>query len=336
VNSYLKYFLKKFGWYLLTLVVAITLNFFLPRMIKGNPVSVIVSAMSQGMSDVNAQKKLYESYMHQFGLDKPLFQQYLIYFQNILHGDFGVSFGNYPRRVSNILASAIPWTLGLQIPAILIGWLLGNLLGAFTAYKKGVFDKIIFPAALFVNSMPFFALSIIMLYVFGLHLKWFPIGGGYGYQMIPNLSLSFIGSVLQHHFLPFISIVLVAIGGQAIGMRSMSIYELNSDYVLYAKLMGIRDSRVVRYVFRNAVLPQVTGLALSIGTMISGALITEIVFNYPGIGTWLFTAIRTLDFPLISGCTLMITLAVLAANFTIEIIYGLIDPRVKATQMEGQ
>lgn len=334
MNAYTKYFLKKFLWYFLTLVIAVGLNFLLPRLIQGNPVSMIVSQMTQGMTDSDTIKRVYETFMKEFGVDKPLGVQFLIYVKNLLTGNLGTSFGLYPKKVTDILASAVPWTVGLQLPAILTGWILGNILGAVAAYKKGVFDKVIFPAALFVNSIPFFTLAIMMLYVFGLTLKWFPISGGYDYQMMPHFSMDFIASVLRHHTLPFLSIVLVTIGGQAIGMREMSIYELNSDYVLYSKLLGIRDSKIAAYVFKNAMLPQITGLALSIGTMVGGSLICEIVFSYPGIGTWLFTAIRQLDYPLISGCTMLIAVAVLLANFTIEIIYGFVDPRIKAAQME--
>lgn len=287
------------------------------------------------MTDSDTIKKVYLTFMKEFGLDQPVYIQYFIYIKNLFTGNLGTSFGLYPRPVTSILASAIPWTIGLQLPAILTGWILGNILGAVAAYKKGVFDKVIFPTALFINSIPFFTLAIIMLYVFAIGLKWFPIHGGYSFDMVPRLSFDFMWSVLRHHTLPYLSIVCVTIGGQAIGMREMSIYELNSDYVLYSKLLGIRDSVVVRYVFKNAMLPQITGLALSIGTMIGGSLICEIVFSYPGIGTWLFTAIRQLDYPLISGCTLLIAVAVLLANFTIEIIYGFVDPRIKAAQMEG-
>jgi len=336
LNAYAKYFVKKLFWYLVTLVIAVSLNFFLPRMIEGNPVAMIVSQMTKGMTDSDTIKRVYETFIQEFGVDKPLWQQFLIYVQNLFTGNLGTSFGLYPKKVTDILASAVPWTIGLQLPAILVGWILGNVLGAVAAYKKGVFDKVIFPVALFVNSIPFFTLAIIMLYVFALTLGWFPLSGGYDFQMIPQLSFEFIGSVIRHHTLPFLSIVLVTIGGQAIGMREMSIYELNADYVLYSKLLGIRDSRISRYVFRNAMLPQITGLALSIGTMVGGSLICEIVFSYPGIGTWLFTAIRQLDYPLISGCTLLIALSVLLANFTIDIIYGFIDPRIKASQMEDQ
>ncbi|CAM3055002.1 ABC transporter permease [Paenibacillus sediminis] len=334
MNAYTKYFVNKFLWYFVTLLIAVGLNFILPRLIEGNPVSIIVSQMTQGMTDSDTIKRVYETFMVEFGIDKPLGTQFLIYVKNLLMGDLGTSFGLYPKKVTDILASAVPWTVGLQLPAILVGWILGNVLGAVAAYKKGVFDKVIFPVALFINSIPFFTLAIIMLYVFGLTLKWFPLSGGYDFQMIPHLSFDFIFSVIRHHTLPFLSIVLVTIGGQAIGMREMSIYELNSDYVLYSKLLGIRDSKIAKYVFRNAMLPQITGLALSIGTMVGGSLICEIVFSYPGIGTWLFTAIRQLDYPLISGCTLLIAVSVLLANFTLEIIYGFIDPRIKAAQME--
>lgn len=334
LNAYTKYFVKKSGWYLLTLFIALLLNFLLPRLIEGNPVSTIASQVSQGMTDSDSIKKVYDNFAKEFGIDKPIIVQFGIYLKNLLSGDLGTSFGLYPRSVSSILSSAVPWTVALQLPAIIVGWILGNVLGALAAYRKGAFDKILFPTALFINSIPFFTLAIILLYLLAITLKWFPISGGYGYQMVPHFSLDFILSVLRHHTLPFLSIVLVTIGGQAIGMREMAIYELNADYVLYSKLLGVRDSRVARYVFKNAMLPQITGLALSIGTMVGGSLICEIVFSYPGIGTWLFTAIRQLDYPLISGCTLLIAITVLLANFTIDIIYGIVDPRIKAAQME--
>ncbi|MCY9662365.1 MULTISPECIES: ABC transporter permease [Paenibacillus] len=336
MNAYAKYFTKKFFWYFLTLLIAVTLNFVLPRLIQGNPISMIAAQMTQGMTDSDSIKKVYETFTKEFGVDKPIGTQFVIYIKNLFTGNLGTSFGLYPKQVTDILASAVPWTIGLQLPAILTGWILGNILGAVAAYKRGVFDKVLFPAALFVNSIPFFTLAIIMLFIFGLTLHWFPLAGGYDYQMMPQLSLDFFISVIRHHTLPFLSIVIVTIGGQAIGMRQMSLYELNSDYVLYSKLLGIRDSKIAKYVFRNAMLPQITGLALSIGTMVGGSLICEIVFSYPGIGTWLFTAIRQLDYPLISGCTLLIAATVLLANFIIEIVYGLVDPRIKAAQMEDQ
>jgi peptide/nickel transport system permease protein len=164
--------------------------------------------------------------------------------------------------------------------------------------------------------------------------KPFPTSGGYGFDLIPNLSWNFIWSVIVHYQLPFWSIVTIAIGGQAIGMRSMSIYELNADYVKFSRFMGIKDRKIIGYVFRNAMLPQITGLALSIGTMVGGALVAEIIFSYPGLGSTVLTAVMGQDYPLISAVTLIITLMVLAATFLIEMLYGVIDPRIKAAQTD--
>ena len=190
------------------------------------------------------------------------------------------------------------------------------------------------PISIFVSNFPAFGMAVIFMVIFGVNLKWFPTSGGYGFDMIPNFSWAFIKSVIIHYQLPFWSIVVIAIGGQAIGMRSMSIYELNADYVKYARFMGIRDNKIVGYVFRNAMLPQVTGLALSVGTMVGGALVAEIVFSYPGLGTTLLRAVLGQDYPLISASTLIITVMALFANFIIEILYGLIDPRIKAAQSD--
>jgi peptide/nickel transport system permease protein len=202
------------------------------------------------------------------------------------------------------------------------------------AYIKGGFDKVLLPVSIFVSNFPAFGMAIILMVIFGVVLKWFPTSGGYGFDLIPNLSWNFIRSVFVHYQLPFWSIVLIAIGGQAIGMRSMSIYELNADYVKYSRFMGIKDRKIVGYVFRNAMLPQVTGLALSVGTMVFGALVAEIIFNYPGIGSTLLTAVRGQDYPLVSAATLIITVMVLVATFTIELLYGVIDPRIKAAQAD--
>lgn len=334
MKGYFKYFSKKLGWYLGTLLVALFLNFLLPRLVPGNPVDQIVHRITVGMHDTDKIKSTYENFYKEYHLDKSIGEQFVIYIKDIAKGDFGTSFSMYPRKVNDIIARAIPWTLAIQVPAIIVGWLLGNILGAFAAYKKGFYDKVIFPASLFISSVPFFVLSILLLYGFSVKLGWFPVGGAYDRTMIPSASLIFYQSVLKHHFLPFLSIALIMLGGQGIGMREMALYELSSDYVRYSKMLGIRESKIIRYVFKNAILPQITGLAVSLGTMIAGALITEIVFNYPGIGLTMFKALRALDYPMISACTLLITFTVLIANFLVDIAYGFLDPRVKANQME--
>lgn len=296
--------------------------------------AAIVARLAQGMSNSTGMKEVYERYAELFGTNKPMITQFFMYMNNVIHGNFGLSFSQFPRPVSDVLGSAIWWTVALQFPAIIVGWIVGNVLGALAAYIKKGFDKVLMPLSIFVSNLPAFGMAVILMVVFAVNLRWFPTSGGYGYDLIPDFSWQFIWSVIVHYQLPFWSIVIIAIGGQAIGMRSMAIYELNADYVKYARFMGIKDSRIVMYVFRNAMLPQVTGLALSIGTMVGGALIAEIIFSYPGLGYTLLNAVMGQDYPLISAATLIITLMVLAANFIIEIIYGFIDPRIKAAQSE--
>ena len=334
MKGYRKYFLNKLGWFLVTFVFAFMLNFILPRLMPGDPVAAIVSRLAQGMSDATGVQAIYQQYTDLFGTNKPMLEQFFIYIKNVAQGDFGFSFSQYPRTVADVLKSSIGWTLALQFPAIIVGWLIGNTLGALAAYLKGGFDKVLMPVSIFVSNLPAFGMAVILMVIFGVTLKWFPTSGGYGFDLIPNFSWGFIWSVIVHYQLPFWSIVLIAIGGQAIGMRSMSIYELSADYVKYSRFLGIQDRKIVGYVFRNAMLPQITGLALSIGTMVGGALVAEIIFSYPGLGSTILTAVLGQDYPLISATTLIITLMVLSATFLIELVYGILDPRIKAAQAD--
>jgi len=333
MKGYLKYFKKKLIWFVLTFVVAVVLNFLLPRLMPADPVAAMMNKMGT-MSDASTIQEMYQFYAEQFGTNKPLWQQFVIFCQNALKGDFGLSFSQYPRSVSDIISSSIGWTIALQFPAIITGWILGNLLGALAAYLRKGWDKVLMPVSLFVSNFPAFGMAVILLVTFAGKLKWFPIGGGYNFDMIPNLSWAFVKSVIHHYQLPFWSIVLISIGGQAVGMRSMSIYELNADYVKYSRFLGIKDSKIVGYVFRNAMLPQITGLALSIGTMVGGALVAEIIFSYPGLGSTMYAAVTAADYPLISACTLIITVMVLLVTLLLDVVYGFIDPRVKAAQFD--
>jgi len=334
LKGYGKYFLNKLLWFLVTFVFAFILNFTLPRLMPGDPVAGIVSRLAQGLSDATGVQAIYEQYVDLFGTNRPILEQFFIYIRNVARGDFGFSFSQYPRTVADVIKSSVGWTICLQFPAIIVGWLIGNTLGALAAYLKGGFDKVLMPVSIFISNFPAFGMAIIMLVIFGVVLEWFPTSGGYGFDLIPNLSWGFIWSVIVHYQLPFWTIVLIAIGGQAIGMRSMSIYELNADYVKYARFMGIKDHKIVGYVFRNAMLPQITGLALAIGTMVGGALFAEIIFSYPGLGFTLYNGVMGQDYPLISASTFIITVMVLSANFIIEILYGFIDPRIKAAQAD--
>jgi peptide/nickel transport system permease protein len=348
----LRHVLARAGWYFVTFLVAVTINFLLPRLGDASPIDTIMAKAAGGSMDSKAAREKEEAYMKEFALievddqgkvihdaaGKPvptsLPKQFINYVGMSLRGDLGTSILQYPRRVSEIIKTALPWTLALQLPTIVLGWTIGNLLGALAAYKRGVFDKAFYPLALLASAIPAFCLGIGLVYVFGIRLEWFPALGGYDEGLTPSLSLGFIQSASYYYVLPFLSIFLIVVGGQAIGMRSMCIYELGTDYVKYAKLLGISERKILLYMFRNAMLPQLTGLALALGGMVGGALIAEMIFSYPGLGTAVLAAIQGNDYPLITGCTLLITVSVLLANFGVDILIGLLDPRIRAGRAE--
>ena len=345
----LKHILGRAGWYALTFLVAVTINFFLPRLGEANPVDAMM-AKGSGSMDSKAAKEKEDAYLKEFGLvqvdpagqvlhdaagkpvKKPLFSQFVHYLGMSLTGDLGTSILQHPKKVTDIIKAALPWTLTLQLPTIILGWIVGNLLGALAAYKRGVFDKTFYPLALLASAVPAFCFGILLVYVFGIRLEWFPAVGGYSEGMSPAVSWAFFQSAAYYYVLPFTSIFMIVVGGQAIGMRSMCIYELGTDYVKYAKLLGIRESKILFYMFRNAMLPQLTGLALALGGMVGGALITEMIFSYPGLGMAVLTAIQGFDYPVITGCTLLVTVCVLVANFSVDVLIGVLDPRIRAAQ----
>jgi peptide/nickel transport system permease protein len=345
----LKHILGRAGWYFITFLVAVTINFFLPRLGSANPVDTIMAKVSVGMDTKTARVKE-EQYLKEFGLvevdsqnnvvrgadGKPvktsLMSQFGNYLGMSLQGDLGSSILQHPKKVAEIIKTALPWTLALQLPNIIFAWIIGNILGALAAYKRGAFDKILYPVALLTSAIPAFCFGMLLVYIFGIRLEWFPASGGYDNALTPELGGEFLSNAAYYYVLPFLSIFLLVVGSQAIGMRSMCIYELGTDYVKYAKLLGVKESKILFYMFRNAMLPQLTGLALSLGTMVGGALIAEIVFSYPGLGLTILTAIQGNDYPVITGCTLLITITVLIANFSADILIGLLDPRIKAAQ----
>lgn len=348
-NPTLRHVLGRAGWYFATFLVAVTINFFLPRLGDANPVDSIMARVSSGLDTKSAKEKK-EAYLKEFGLVKvdasgkvmhdaagkplraPLLGQFFNYVGMSLRGEMGTSIVQHPKSVGEIIKAALPWTLALQLPTIIFGWIVGNLLGALAAYKRGVFDRGFYPLALLASAIPTFCFGILLVYMLGIRLEWFPAVGGYADGMNPSWSWSFIQSAGFHFILPFLSIFLIVVGGQAIGMRSMCIYELGTDYVKYAKLLGVRESKILLYMFRNAMLPQLTGLALALGAMVGGALITEIIFSYPGLGMAILTAIQTSDYPVITGTCLLVTTCVLIANFSVDILIGLLDPRIRAAQ----
>ena len=453
----LRYVLQKAFWYLLTFVIAVAINFTLPRMGENNPVDIIMGKAAQGLSPEQAKLKK-ETLLKAFGMaelddqgnvvydpevdengqmktikvpkvengvtvvktvlevnedgspkmierpkldeqgnpvleEKPVLDeagkpvmekdpvtkkkvakveqvpvmeqvqaehldtvmvdqvvlkadpklasglsQFFVYISNVFKGDLGLSYSQYPKPVVEIIKESLPWTLAIQAPTIILGWIVGNLLGAFAAYKRGIFDKVFFPCAMFLNGVPFFVFGMLLVALFSITLGWFPAMGAYSPD-IPELQFNWncIKSVGFYYILPFFSVFPILLSGQATGMRSMSIYELGTDYMKYAKWLGLREGKIISYVFRNAMLPQLTGLAQSLGAMVGGALITEMIFSYPGLGMAMLTAIQQNDYATIQGCTLMISTCVLVANFAVDVLIAIFDPRVKAgLQMGGK
>jgi peptide/nickel transport system permease protein len=326
-----RYFTRKLLIYLLTFVLAVTIDWLIPRFMPGNPIQILISRAGLRAESANL---IYSYYMKAFGLDVPIWQQYLNFWNALFHGDLGTSVWLFPQPVIQIILRAVPFDVLLLLPAILVSWFAGNKFGAYAARSKWL-DNTISPLGYILTATPYMWLGIMLGWLFGIILKILPFSGAYSYAMMPNLSWAFIGSLLLHWILPFTSLFLVMFGGWAIGMRNMIIYELEADYSRYLEALGAPRKLVRDYAFRNAILPQITGLALQLGVIVSGALVTEIVFSYPGIGFLILQAIQNHDFFLLQGCFLFIIIGVLLANFAIDIIYVLVDPRTRAG-MQGE
>ncbi|ACJ75233.1 peptide ABC transporter permease [Thermosipho africanus H17ap60334] len=320
-----KYLRNKIIIYILTFIFAVTIDWLIPRLMPGNPILVLVSRFS-GLPD--AAKVMYSYLTKAFGLDQPLWTQYVNFWIAFFKGDLGISIYLYPKPVLDVLKSALPYSLGLLIPSILISWIIGNNLGAFAARRKK-FDSFMLPVMYFLTGAPYLWLGILLAYFFGVVLRWVPIAGAYSFSLRPHFSWTFIADFLKHWILPFLSLFIVQLGGWAIGMRNMVIYELENNYVRFLETMGVKRSLIKKYTFRNAILPQVTGLALQLGTVIAGQVATEVVFSYPGVGYILTQAILNQDYFLIQGCFLFIIIGVLVANFTVDLVYMILDPRIR-------
>ena len=252
----------------------------------------------------------------------------------LLHGDLGVSLWLFPKPVIRVILDAVPYDILLLLPAILLSWFAGNNFGAIAARRRWL-DNTVSPLSYILTATPYMWLAILLAWALGIVAGIFPISGAYSYALRPHLSWAFIGSLLQHWFLPFASLFLVMFGGWAIGMRNMIIYELEADYSRYLEALGAPRGLIRKYAFRNAVLPQITGLALELSKIVAGALATEVVFSYPGIGYLILQAIQNKDYFLLQGCFLFIIIGVLLANFAIDIVYVGVDPRTRVG-MQGE
>jgi peptide/nickel transport system permease protein len=326
-----RYFGRKLFIYLLTFWVAATIDWMIPRFMPGDPVQSLLSRTQVAPEAVPA---LIAYYKDLFGLDQPIPQQYLNFWTALLRGDLGRSVYLSGRPVVDVIVAALPYTLALLVPAILTSWWAGNKAGAIAARRR-VLDDTVLPIGYIIQATPYMWLAIMLAWILASVFRIFPISGGYSYAMEPSLTLEFAGSLLAHWFLPFLSLFLVMFGGWAIGMRNMIIYELDADYSRYLSALGAPSGLVRRYAFRNAVLPQITGLALALGVIVAGALVTEIVFSYPGIGKLLLAAVQNQDYFLLQGIFLFIIIGVLIANFIVDVTYVLVDPRTRVGMRGG-
>jgi peptide/nickel transport system permease protein len=327
-----RHILRRILFYACAVWVAITLDFFIPRLAPGDPVAALVGKMSiKGYVTPAMQQTL----AAEFGLNTrdSLVVQYFKYLNNILHGNMGNSIQYFPTPVSQIIGQDIGWSIMLGAVAVLISFALGCLFGIITAWKRGsVLDTVLSPAMNFLSAIPYFWLALLSLFIFAYLLNWFPLTGG-AYDELnfsPGWSLDYIGSVIQYAFLPALTLVISSLAGWMLTMRNSMITTLSEDYVLMARAKGLSEGRVMfRYAARNAILPNITGFAIAIGTIVGGQLLTEMVFSYPGIGYALFQAVGEQDYAMVQGVFLIITLAVLGANFLADLLYAFLDPRVR-------
>jgi peptide/nickel transport system permease protein len=325
-----RYLLQRIGFYVFTAWAAITINFFIPRMIPGDPVSALL-ARFQGQMNTDAIQSLYVL----FGIDKnqSLVSQYIDYWKQLAHGDLGLSFTAFPSPVSEVIVQSLPWTLALVGITTVLSFFIGTGLGVLAGWRRGSWTDGLLPVTTFLSSVPYFWLGLLSIYLLTGPASFFPASGGYTPGLVPAFDQYFIPSAIQHSLLPALTILISSVSGWILSMRNMMVTVSAEDYITVAHAKGLSDRRVaLSYAARNALLPNVSGFALSLGFIVGGTLLVEIVFSYPGVGFQLFRAVGSHDYPLMQGIFLIITISVLVANLIADIAYLMLDPR---TRKEG-
>jgi peptide/nickel transport system permease protein len=326
----LGYFLRRLIIFFITIWLAATLIWLIPRLAPGDPITAMVGRMIRQAGYVENSDVIIEGWKARFGLNDPVPVQYIRYLGNLVRLDFGYSLAFFPTPVSEIIGRALPWTLGLLLIAVSITFLLGNLLGALLVWRYTPrLVKFLIPLGMIFTSIPSILAAIFLLYIFAFTLDWFPLTGAYRAGMTPSLNVEFIKSVIHHGTLPALSIVLVSFGYWTLGMRGMMVTVEGEDYMHLARAKGLRPTYVLyRYMVRNAILPQITAFAITLGTLVSGQVLVEYIFTYQGMGSVVFTALRNQDFPVIQGTSFILILMTALAVLIIDLIYPLIDPRI--------
>ena len=318
---------RRLGFYVITAWVALTINFFIPRLMPGNPVELVFNRVRHQISPAALH-----AFTVAFGIDtkESLVGQYFSYLSQTVHGNLGISIYFFPSTVSSVILTALPWTIALVGVATVLSFVLGTLLGIVAATRRGTWVDALLPITSFLSAVPYFWLGLVVLTIFAVKLNWFPLSSGYDPNLTVGFTWAFIWSATFHAVLPATTIIVSSIAGWLLGMRNVMMSTLGEDYVLLAEAKGLPRRRVTfTYAARNAILPNMAGFALSLGFIVSGAILTEVVFSYPGIGYVLFEAVTNEDYPLMQGIFLMITILVLLANLLADVMYAALDPRTR-------
>lgn len=332
MRRYGLYVLKRLAQFALVVFIGISLTFFITHLTPIDPVEQMIASMTAfGDTSPQAVMMMREALRELYGIQGNLLEQYFVFWGRILRLDFGPSLSAFPTPVSQLIWRALPWTIGLLFTCTVLAWLLGNLLGGLAGYyRNSRMLKLLGVVAMGFHPIPYYIIAFVLLIVFGYLWPVLPISGGAGQNIPQAFTLEYVGSVLKHSILPALSIILVGIGGWFLGMRALVSNIVTEDYVVYAELGGVAPGRILPfYVIRNALVPQVTGLAMSLGAIFNGAIIVEQVFSYPGLGRLLIGAVYSADYSLVLGVTSVSIIAVSASVFLIDILYPLFDPRVQ-------
>jgi peptide/nickel transport system permease protein len=328
----MRFYARRIGFYAVTLWIAVSLNFLLPRLLPGDPYTILLAKL-QRSGEVSPAVQNSLRLLLGASEDTSLWEQYVTYLGNLLRGDLGVSVTQFPTPVTELIGNALPWTIGLVGTATVISFVLGVTLGAWAGWRRGTWVDSIIPSTTMLQSLPYFWVALLFIFVFSVTLQWFPIIGAYDVFTFngPELSWAFVGSVLYHAILPAVTIVISSVGGWLLGMRNMMVATLSEDYIVTAEAKGLSRRRVyTTYAVRNAVIPSVNGFGVTLAFVVAGSIVTEQVFSYPGLGKLMIDAVQNNDYALMQGVFLFITLAVLGANLVVDLLYGVIDPRTRA------
>jgi peptide/nickel transport system permease protein len=326
-HPFIRFVGKKAVFYLIVAFIALTFIFLIPRLMPGNPVDQMIPPGTTDLGRLRLRAEL-EKY---FGLDKPLHEQYIDFWANLLRGNLGYAImrGYNFIPVMTVVMEKLPYTLALVIPVLLISFFVGNWIGARAAYMKGKRSEAVYFTSVFTSQMPFYWFAMVMLFLLAVNVRIFPTGGTFSPRFIPGPNIESFLDALRHYALPFLTLVIITTGGWASGMRSMTLYELDSGYIIYAKQLGFRNKKLASYAQRNAILPQFTGLNINLNNLIGMTMIIEMVFRWDGLGLLTLDAVQARDYSMMLGTFLVTMVVVILGNFLVDIAYAFLDPRIR-------